>query len=206
MKTNPTMKRPALLVLTAGLALGVWMPASALAQDPQSPKRKVSGPFEVVIGRRGNPSDTPLALAGMLTLYVDSSGGFTGELTKGKDRFGHDLPGVLFRGYNLHPDPTAADSYKVYGQITGRSVSIFFDLGNGQFIIGSGVSKSDIRASDGELSFAGGAAVGPFGGDQGDWGTILTTRPSGGTTTCTTVSILGIEVYQSCTTTTPSAN
>jgi len=206
MKTNPTMKRTALLLLTAGLAVGVWTPVSARAEDPQSPKKKISGPFEVVISRRGNPSDTPLALAGMLTLNVDASGGFTGDLTKGKDRFGHDLPGVLFRGYNLHPDPTAADSYKVYGQITGRSISILFDLGNGQYIIGSGASKSDIRASDGELSIGGGAAVGPFGGDQGDWGTILTTRPSGGTTTCTTVSILGVEVYQSCTTTTPSAN
>ncbi|HYL75299.1 MAG TPA: hypothetical protein VEU96_13895, partial [Bryobacteraceae bacterium] len=60
----------------------------------------------------------------MLTLNVDASGSFSGELTKGQDRFGHDIPGVLFRGYNLHPDPTSAASYKVYGQITRRSVGI----------------------------------------------------------------------------------
>lgn len=199
-KTSITM------MFAAALGIGVVMPGSANAQT--SPTKTVRGPFEVVISHRGNPFETPLALVGMLTLNVDPSGSFTGVLTTGKDKDGNDLPAILFHGPNLPPDPSSANSYNVYGQITGRSVSILFDLGNNKYIIGSGVSKADLSAADtGDLSFAGGAAVGTDSGDSGDWGTFLSTSPPPKSmTTCTTVSLFGIEIYQSCTTVTSSGD
>ena len=208
MRTFLTRKRSAFVSLTAAIVLGALTPERATAQEKSQQQhhgKTVRGPFEVVISRRGNPAETPIALAGMLDLNVDGSGNFTGLLTRGKDHNGNSLPGVLFSGMSLKPDPTGAENYAVYGQITGRSVSILFDLGNAKYIIGSGVSKDDVMTSGSELTFAGGTAIGPQGGDSGDWGTFLSTSPSPSTvTTCTTVTIFGVQIYESCTTTTKS--
>src|SRR5579864_6113781 len=104
------------MMFATGLAIGVLMPGNANAQT--SSTKTVRGPFEVVISHRGDPFETPLALAGMLTLNVDASGSFTGVLKTGKDKQGNDLHAILFHGPNLPPDPSSADSYNVYGQIT----------------------------------------------------------------------------------------
>jgi hypothetical protein len=200
------------------LAACMMLPSATVFAQAAATTNHFEGPFEVVILRRGNPIHEPFGLIGKLAIDVDSiNGTFTGNITAGLDQNGAALPAVRFDGPTLTPSPTAPGSYNVYGQITGRSMSIAIELDadNNQFIYGTGVMKQDPRdVVSGKIDFvrnAGGPAVGPEGGDQGDWAALYSNsttvyKDNTTTQTCQTIQVLGYTVYQNCTTTTNNKN
>ena len=99
-----------------------------------------AGPFEASI-YQGPDADT--SFHGTLALTIEESGSTTGTFTLG--------------------DGTAVN---VTGQIMGRAVSLVFDMGNDDFIFGTGAS---LNSFDGCNTYAGGPLVGPSGGSSGDW-------------------------------------
>ena len=84
-----------------------------------------------------------LSLAGPLALQVDATGNLTGALTTN--------------------DGT---SIQLSGQAVGRSINLFFDLGNGKHLFGVGSLENDMQACKG---VGGGPFTGPEPGDSGDW-------------------------------------
>ncbi len=88
-------------------------------------------------------SDAGLSLAGTLLLEV-TDGSAEGTMTRDD---GTSLPLV--------------------GQVTGRAISLVIDLGDGQYIFGTGASWNDFLSCD---SVGGGTFTGPNPGDLGDWG------------------------------------
>lgn len=90
--------------------------------------------------------DTGLSVQGTLILQADTSGRLTTQL-KTKD-------GNTTRGS---------------GQVNGRAINLFFDLGGGKNIFGTGTLDHDFAACTGVL---GGALAGPDRTDTGAWGCL----------------------------------
>lgn len=88
--------------------------------------------------------DTGVELAGELTLTIDPSGSHRGVLTQ--------------------PDGSGVS---VVGQVTGQSLTVLFDVGEGRFISGLGTADSDIRACN--FTTLVGPFVGPDFADSGTW-------------------------------------
>ncbi len=88
--------------------------------------------------------DTGVELAGDLTLTIDPSGSHRGVLTQ--------------------PDGSGVS---VVGHVTGQSLTVLFDLGDGRFISGLGTADSDIRACT--FTTLLGPFVGPDVADSGTW-------------------------------------
>jgi hypothetical protein len=78
-----------------------------------------------------------------------------------------DLPltdtGAVDAGVLTQPDES---TLPVVGQITGRSVSLLFNLGEAGLVYGVGTSQFPANVGGGVL---GGPFVGPGDGDSGDW-------------------------------------
>ena len=62
--------------------------------------------------------------------------------------------------------PKGAAPLPVVGHATGRSVSLLFTTGEGQYLYGAGVAEHDLGQCIGTM---GGPFVGPGAGDLGDW-------------------------------------
>jgi hypothetical protein len=130
--------------------------------------RVLRGGFDVIIYEGPSAQIAPVLLAGVLTVKVDPSGGFTGALTPFSGQ-----SSVAFGGLAVS-DP---HSVPVAGQITGRAYSMVMDLGNGKHIFGTGAALNDL-SRELNVGLVGGPAVGPETGDRGDWASpVQTTDP-----------------------------
>jgi hypothetical protein len=133
---------PALLVLTACGASGTTSPGSAVTVSPAAAQTACEvRDFEATI-LQGKDAGT--SVQGTLTLQANTSGHLTTQL-KSKD--GKTIPGS--------------------GQVTGQAISLFFDLGDGKSIFGTGTLDHDFAACTGAL---GGTLAGPDRTDTGAWG------------------------------------
>jgi hypothetical protein len=58
----------------------------------------------------------------------------------------------------------------VVGQVTGRSISLIFAIGEGQTVFGTGLGQDDLAGCPAEIAGKlGGPFAGPTDGDLGDW-------------------------------------
>ena len=146
--------------------------ATAFSQE-QSDLKDVTGTFDVVIGRRGDPLAQPFAILGVMRAKLAKDGTFTGTLEPATFPDGRQLPAVVFRGSPLLPDAEAPKSIPVEGQYVGRNVSLIVKYGSdpGKWIYGIGFSTHDPfkQVPPNTPVVAAGATVGPEIGDQGDW-------------------------------------
>jgi prepilin-type processing-associated H-X9-DG protein len=123
-------------------------------------ERTLTTLIEVTI-RAGNIVDgtSNTVVVGTMTMKVDTSDGFTGDITPAKDSNGNLLPALVFRGSDLYPDLGAPQSLKVSGQINGRMLAFAVSMPDGTSnilpfveslptIFGIGTSTSDLSKAD----------------------------------------------------------
>jgi hypothetical protein len=143
----------------AGIA-GLVAPAAAQEATPvpasPSPGEPCTVPFEATV--RTGP-DAGLSLIGFLALNPGPGGAIDQGSFVLDD--GRELP--------------------VVGQVTGRAVNLMITVADGQVIFGVGTLENDLSVCAGQM---GGPLVGPQPGDQGDWGTLLGSRPLNGESAC----------------------
>lgn len=135
------MKRRLLVVVAAALVLALLAGALTRAQDSDIVLTCSMG-FEAAV--RQGPS-AGVVLLGELSFAVERSGVLTGEFAL---EDGQTIP--------------------VVGQVTGRLIGLVFDLGQEQYVWGTGMGLNPIVSEDcgGAL---GGTFAGPADGDLGDW-------------------------------------
>jgi hypothetical protein len=169
--------------------------------------------FELTVHRRGNPAAEPFAVIGMLTLQIEKSGRFTGEITPSLTETDEEKDAVIFRGTDLSPDPTASTRLDVVGQLRGVAINMIIYLGDGTriFAVGTAEQEFSISKQGGAeaLGVIGGPATGPESGDSGDWitsffgtdgGTISPTcsRPVIKNAVITSTGRIGMDAAGSC--------
>ncbi|GAC1647442.1 MAG: hypothetical protein NVS4B12_15220 [Ktedonobacteraceae bacterium] len=69
---------------------------------------------------------------------------------------------------------TTRSSVKIGGQVTGHAITITFDLGEDQVLVGSGLVPQDFRDCHGAVD---GPLVGPRKGDDGKWTMVAQQAP-----------------------------
>lgn len=125
------------------LSMVVLSPGSGAAQDATMPSCSMG--FEATVGTGPNAG---LALAGDLVFQVAEDG---------------QVP----QGWLI---PETGAPVPVTGQVSGRSIGLLFDLGEGGVLFGTGIADDDLMACDGLWEGdLGGPFAGPNPGDLGDW-------------------------------------
>lgn len=118
-------------------------PASGTAQD--SMVQSCTLPFEATVGTGPNAG---FAMSGDLVFEIAEDG---------------QVP----QGWLIRETDAAVP---VTGQITGRSIGLIFDLGDGGVLFGTGIADGEMMACDGLWEGdLGGPFAGPESGDLGDW-------------------------------------
>jgi hypothetical protein len=133
-------------LLTVG-ALGILGGGAAFGQESDQTASicQISMGFEAAV-RIGPSAGT--VLDGMLTLDMSEDG-------------------AIDRGSFVLADGA---EIPVVGQISGRAISLLFDLGDGAFVAGTGLAQDDLeRCPEVIDGFVGGPLAGPGEGDLGDW-------------------------------------
>lgn len=134
------MKRS--LIALVLCALGVWGAAALVVAQGQPVGVECSMGFEAAV-RQGPAAG--LVLLGDLNFAVDASGSLEGAF-------------VLDDGQSI---PT-------FGQVNGRAIHLVFDLGDEQYVYGTGTALEPI-VSENCGAEVGGTFAGPGEGDLGDW-------------------------------------
>jgi hypothetical protein len=118
-----------------------------------------------------------MVLLSFLTLSTaqastEFSGEFVGTVRLGPDkdkvwqghlRFAVDAMGAVTGML----EQTSGETIGVSGTVTGQSITLVFDLGDGKYVIGTGGLNKDVRNNP---TIMGGTLSGPNEGDIGDWG------------------------------------
>jgi hypothetical protein len=132
-------------------------PAQPAASAPAQPGARTCWTYFVIAINSGPHAG--VSLVGTLTLNIEASGKATGVLENGP-------MAVVATGDLQLP----SNEVKVVGEVHGHAVNLAFDLGDPNYVMGTGTSVDDLDTCNGAIpGVIGGPAVGPAFLDAGEW-------------------------------------
>lgn len=144
-------------IIAASSILFACVAMPTRAQEKQ--ERTFTTTIEVSIRSTVTDGTSNTIVMGDMTIKVDNTGAFTGDITPAKDALGNQLPGVIYRGSDMYADPSAPPSLTVRGQLSGRMIAFIVSITDGTSnllpqveqipsIIGTGMTTADLTNAD----------------------------------------------------------